>query len=58
MNPFFLVIAFVILLVVPLFLICRKTGLDGWLSLIAIIPFVGPAALAVILARSRWPAVD
>ena len=45
-------------MIFPLFVICRKTGLDGWISLIAIIPYFGPMIVALILARSRWPAVD
>lgn len=55
-----LILAVILTLVVvfPLFVICRKTGLDGWISLIAIIPYFGPMIVALILARSRWPAID
>ena len=47
-----------VIVVFPLFVICRKTGLDGWISLIAIIPYFGPMIVALILARNRWPAID
>ncbi len=57
MSPI-LALAFAVAVILPLFVICRKTGLDGWISLIAIIPYFGPMIVAVILARSRWPAVD
>ena len=57
MSPI-LALAFAVAVILSLFVICRKTGLDGWISLIAIIPYFGPMIVAVILARSRWPAVD
>ncbi len=40
--------------VVPVWLILRRLGMPGWLSLLSVIPIVGLVALW-IMAFSTWP---
>ena len=40
--------------VVPVWLILRRLGIPGWLSLLSVIPIVGLVALWV-MAFSTWP---
>jgi hypothetical protein len=47
-----------VILIYPLWEICRKLGRNPVLSLIAVVPIVGLMALALILAFGRWPSVD
>ena len=51
-----IVIGFV--LVIPVWVIYRKSGLSPWLSLILFIPVIGIFATYMILAFSNWPSVE
>ena len=48
----------VVIALLPLWKIFGKTGRSPWLSLLVLIPAVGPIICIVILAFGRWPAVD
>lgn len=48
----------IILIILPAWLIYKKAGLKGWLSLTAFIPILGPTIVLIILAFARWPATD
>ncbi len=45
------------LIVVPFFKIWKRTGHNGWLSLLMLLPIVNLIMLYVI-AFKQWPAVD
>lgn len=46
----------VLLLIIPLWKICARAGLNPALSLIAVIPVLGLLVVATILAFAEWPA--
>jgi hypothetical protein len=50
-------VVFVIILVIPLWFICKKAGLSPWLSLLSIIPTVGLLVLLYVLAFADWQVV-
>jgi hypothetical protein len=43
-----------VIYIVPLWQICKKAGLPGPLSLIAIVPYVGQLIVLYIVAFSSW----
>jgi hypothetical protein len=45
----------VVLVVVPLWRVCRRAGFHPALSLVAIIPLVGLLIVAAVLALAEWP---
>lgn len=45
-----------VLLVIPLWKICQRAGLNPALSVLAIVPLFGLAIVAGILAFKSWPA--
>jgi uncharacterized membrane protein YhaH (DUF805 family) len=45
-----------VIVMIPLWRITRRTGRDPWLSLLNLVPVVGSIAFAAILAYGRWPA--
>lgn len=45
-----------LLLVIPLWRICQRAGFHPALSVLAIVPLVGLAIVAGILAFKQWPA--
>jgi hypothetical protein len=45
-----------ILLIVPLWRICMRAGFHGAISLIAIIPLLGPFIVGAILSFGTWDA--
>jgi hypothetical protein len=45
-----------LVVMIPLWRITRRTGRDPWLSLLNLVPGVGSIAFAAILAFGRWPA--
>ena len=57
-DPMEVLLSVVSLLVVmvPLWRITRRTGRDPWLSMLNLVPVVGSVAFAAILAFGRWPA--
>jgi uncharacterized membrane protein YhaH (DUF805 family) len=54
---FFIGIVFLIVLIVPVWFICKKAGLSPWLSLLCLIPTVGLLVLLYVLAFSDWKVV-
>lgn len=47
-----------ILLLVPLWRIHKRAGLHPALSLLVLIPYAGVLISSLVLAISRWPAVE
>ena len=45
-----------VLIVIPLWRICRRAGFHGALSLLALVPLVGPLIVGAILSFADWPA--
>jgi hypothetical protein len=48
-------VIFSIIIVWPIWRIFQKTGQLPALSLLVLIPVVGPAVVALIFGRGRWP---
>jgi len=46
-----------LIIIVPLWRICQRAGLNPVISLIAIVPFLGLWVVAGILAFAPWPAL-
>jgi hypothetical protein len=46
----------IVLLIVPLWRICSRAGFHGALSLLAIIPVLGPFIIGAVLSFATWPA--
>ena len=46
-----------VLVIVPLWRICRRAGFNPALSLLAIIPVFGFLALAAVLGFAEWPSL-
>jgi len=44
----------VILTIIPLWRICSRAGFHGALSLVAIIPLIGPFVVGAILSFATW----
>jgi hypothetical protein len=51
-----LLLASGILLIIPLWRICSRAGFHGALSLVAIIPLIGPFIVGAVLSFATWPA--
>jgi hypothetical protein len=51
-------VALAVLLVIPVWRIFRRAGLHPALSLLLFIPGLGVLIVSVVLAFSRWPAVE
>ena len=47
----------VLLVIIPLWFICKKAGLSPWLSLIVLFPAFGGLILLYILAFTEWKVV-
>jgi hypothetical protein len=47
-----------LLALIPIWRIFRRAGLSSTLSLLTFFPFLGWLAVALILARSEWPALQ
>ncbi len=47
-----------LVLVWPLWRICRRAGLAPALSLLVFLPFIGGLVVVLVLALSRWPATE
>ncbi|HEY3704853.1 MAG TPA: hypothetical protein VGL22_07295 [Terracidiphilus sp.] len=56
-GMFLLGIVFLALVIIPLWFICKKSGLSPWLSLIVLFPGFGTLILLYILAFSDWKVV-
>jgi hypothetical protein len=55
---FFLVgIVFLLLVIIPLWFICKKAGLSPWLSLIVLFPGLGTLILLYIIAFVDWKVI-
>ena len=54
--PFFIIIGLVIV-ILPLWFICKKAGFSPWLSLIALFPGFGSLILLYVLAFADWKVV-
>lgn len=53
-----IILAFAALIIAPLWMILTKAGYDGRLSLVILVPGIGPLlaiALMIYLAFSTWP---
>ena len=48
-------IVILILVIIPLWRICKRAGFSPALSLLAIIPGIGVLIVAAILAFAEWP---
>jgi len=48
----------VLILIVPVWRICRRAGHHPALSLLLLVPGFGLMILACVLAFGRWPALD
>ena len=46
-----------VLVIVPLWRICRRAGFSPALSLLAIIPVLGFVIVAAILGFAEWPSI-
>jgi hypothetical protein len=44
----------IVIVIIPLWQICKKAGFSPWLSLLAIFPTLGVLILLYILAFSQW----
>ena len=44
-----------VILVIPLWFICKKAGYSPWISLLAFFPPLGHFGLLVFLALTEWP---
>jgi hypothetical protein len=53
----FIGIIFLIVLIVPVWFICKKAGLSPWLSLLCLLPTVGLLVLLYVLAFAEWKVV-
>jgi hypothetical protein len=53
-GMFLIGIVFLLLVIIPLWFICKKAGLSPWLSLIVLFPAFGTLILLYILAFSDW----
>ncbi|HLR16774.1 MAG TPA: hypothetical protein VK099_02785 [Alcanivoracaceae bacterium] len=53
-GGFFWMLIIAIILVVPLWRICQRTGHPGWFALFALLPLLN-VALLYFLAFSKWP---
>jgi hypothetical protein len=47
----------VVILIIPLWFICKKAGFTPWLSLLCIIPSLGTLVLLYVLAFAQWKVV-
>lgn len=54
---FLIGILFLLLIIIPLWFICKKAGLSPWLSLIVLFPAFGTLILLYVLAFSDWKVV-
>lgn len=54
---FFIGIVFLVVLIVPVWFICKKAGLSPWLSLLCLVPTVGLLVLLYVLAFADWNVV-
>jgi hypothetical protein len=54
---FFIGIIFLIVLIVPVWFICKKAGLSPWLSLLCLLPTIGLLVLLYVLAFADWKVV-
>lgn len=57
LSGFFMIVVYVAIVVIPFFQLWKRTGHNGWISLLMLVPFVNLVMLYV-LAFKRWPAVD
>ena len=48
-------LVFIVLVIVPLWRICSRAGFHGALSLVAIIPLIGPLIVGAVLSFATWP---
>jgi hypothetical protein len=55
---FFLIgVVCLIILLIPVWFICKKAGFSPWLSLLCLIPTVGILVLLYVLAFAEWKVV-
>ncbi|WP_420723870.1 hypothetical protein [Hwanghaeella sp. LZ110] len=54
----FIVLIFIMIFVVPSWMIAKKAGRSGALGLLNIFPGIGTIIYMVILAFGKWPHVD
>lgn len=55
--PGLILILYGMLIVVPFFQLWKRTGHNGWISLLMLVPMVNLVMLYV-LAFKKWPAID
>jgi nucleoside recognition membrane protein YjiH len=53
--PFVAAIVLTILLIIPLWQIFLRTGLPPVMSLLCLVPVIGPVVAMAVLALSEWP---
>ncbi|MGB8621921.1 MAG: hypothetical protein WCD16_03785 [Paracoccaceae bacterium] len=56
-GGFFMLLIYAVLVVVPFYKLWQRTGHNGWIALLMIIPLVNVVMLYV-LAFKEWPATD
>ncbi len=49
--------AFALVVMIPLWRICQRAGLQPAIALVALVPYVGILIVAAILAFARWTGV-
>jgi hypothetical protein len=54
LRPFPLL--FIVLVIIPLWRICRRAGFHGAISLLALIPVIGALIVGAVLSFCDWPA--
>jgi uncharacterized membrane protein len=47
----------VVVLIIPCWFICKKSGFSPWLSLLCIVPSLGTLVLLYVLAFAQWKVV-
>jgi hypothetical protein len=52
-----LVVGYLVIILWPVTMICRRTGHSPWLAILAVIP-VANVALLWFIALSRWPSTQ
>ena len=55
---FICIVILFLLIIIPMWKICGKTGMRSALSLLILIPFVGWPVLFIVLAFSDWPVLS
>lgn len=58
MSPIFIHLFMSLFLLYPLWIICRRAGLNPYWALLVFIPYIGVMAVAVALGSLQWKRPD